>query len=206
MNDQRHELSFTNAFMHTVTLPGRSLVHGDNEFAFGNAPRGSLFRASLLHLRAGGHIEAKSNGIQVSRNFFMIDPESKKKTEIKQGAEIPLGHYLEMRVHAVSQGNLLRYCLVAAPKPCGHETLPETDTRFGSSNHSGYVLREDRTATLFWHHEHHGGNYHNTVFLHPELTGTFTVPPAYSELMYETEVRGHSDSFTFSVVKPEGEE
>jgi len=207
---KKHTITFTNAFTHLVSIPVRNLKHGDNPIRFvaedGAAdPAGPvLFRATLRHWKTGTKIHASEHGLKVTRTFDLVDPKTKKMTRLDSGATVPLGHYLRMVVKVQAKDHpRLRYCLVAAPKPCGHETLPENDVRFGSSRTANYALREDRTSTVFWHHEEGYNQITDTAFLHPELTGSFVVPPAWSELMYETEVRGHSDSFTFTVADPD---
>jgi uncharacterized protein YfaS (alpha-2-macroglobulin family) len=39
----------------------------------------------------------------------------------------------------------------------------------------------------------------NRVIMLAELCGDYVVPPAFVELMYQTEVRGHSGTFSLKV-------
>jgi uncharacterized protein YfaS (alpha-2-macroglobulin family) len=39
----------------------------------------------------------------------------------------------------------------------------------------------------------------NRVIMLTELAGDYVVPPAFVELMYQTEIRGHSGSFNVKV-------
>jgi len=50
-----------------------------------------------------------------------------------------------------------------------------------------------------FHHEQTGQAVTNRMVLLAELGGDFVVPPAFVELMYQTEVRGHSGTFGLRV-------
>lgn len=75
---------------------------------------------------------------------------------------------------------------------------PGTDTRFNQGS-TQYVLREDKTRGVVWHHEQTGPTIADRCVLHAELAGQYTVPPARVELMYEPRTRGHSGAFSFTV-------
>ena len=92
----------------------------------------------------------------------------------------------------------MQYVLVANPKPSSSEILPTTDSRYNQSS-TGFALREDKTQGVAWHHEQTGNQITDRCVLHVELAGDYTVPPADVELMYDTQVRGHSASFRLRV-------
>jgi uncharacterized protein YfaS (alpha-2-macroglobulin family) len=49
------------------------------------------------------------------------------------------------------------------------------------------------------HHEQSGQQIDHRCVLRAELAGEYVVPPAFVELMYQPEVRGHSGTFAFTV-------
>ncbi len=79
------------------------------------------------------------------------------------------------------------------------EVLPQNDSRFRQSATS-FVLREDKTRAVLWHHENTGAQLTNGCVFHAELAGEYIVSPASVELMYEPDTRGHSGTFHFKVV------
>jgi hypothetical protein len=61
------------------------------------------------------------------------------------------------------------------------------------------LLREDRDKLVAFHHDHTQGKIVDRCVLHAEMPGEFLVSPAHVEMMYRTEKRGHSGTFTFRV-------
>ncbi len=64
-------------------------------------------------------------------------------------------------------------------------------------------LREDRDTHVAFHHEApeaDKGMVTDRCVLHAELVGDLLVPPARAELMYQTNVTGHSGTFRLRVV------
>jgi hypothetical protein len=77
--------------------------------------------------------------------------------------------------------------------------VPEEDKRFTRQSIHPPLLREDRETLVAFHHEHILSTVENWCVFHAEMAGTFVVSSARMELMYQTEIRGHSDSFRFRV-------
>ena len=99
-----------------------------------------------------------------------------------------------------ADGKNMRYCLVTNSKPSGSEIVPTTDKRFQQGS-TQYVLREDTASGVLYHHENAGRGLTDRCILHAELAGEFIVPPAAVELMYRTDVHGHSGTFRFKVTE-----
>ena len=114
------------------------------------------------------------------------------------GHDSPIGAYIESEVTARGHKGAMRYVLVKMPKPAGSEVLPDDDRRFQQKS-TAHVLREDRTAAVLFHHEATPRTLVDRYILHAELGGRYVVPPATVELMYQTEKRGHSGMFHFTV-------
>ena len=94
----------------------------------------------------------------------------------------------------------MRFMLMECPKPSTAEVIPIDDPRFaGVQYNTGYALREERMASVAFHHEQTGPAMTNRVVMLAELSGDFVAPPAFVELMYQTEVRGHSGTFQLKV-------
>jgi hypothetical protein len=60
-------------------------------------------------------------------------------------------------------------------------------------------LREDREKWIAYHHDRTTGLFVDRCILHAETAGDFLVPEAHVEMTYQTDVRGHSGTFTFRV-------
>ena len=56
-----------------------------------------------------------------------------------------------------------------------------------------------RMASVAFHHEQAHQTITNRTVMLAELCGDYVVPPAFVELMYQTEVRGHSGTFAMKV-------
>jgi hypothetical protein len=94
----------------------------------------------------------------------------------------------------------MRFMLMEFPKPSTAEVIPVDDPRFANIQHmTGWALREERMASVAFHHEHAPQQIMNRVIMLAELCGDYVVPPAFVELMYQTEVRGHSGTFSLKV-------
>ena len=185
-----------------ITVDGSKLKRGRNIVAFDDVSVGMLYRLSLRYRRTGSDLAPQASGVSVSRTFHLLDEKGRQQRQLKPGDTVPRGAYVECLVSASRHGAAdMRYILVHCPKPAGTELLPADDLRYGESGRgcTRYVLREDRTATVLYHHEQTGGGITDRYVLHAEMAGEFVVAPASVELMYQTEVRGHSGTFRFSV-------
>src|SRR5205085_5990272 len=123
------------------------------------------------------------------------------KKELKDGDTIERGAYVMCDTTAAySLPDGMRFMLMDCPKPATAEVIPIDDPRFAAHIHqSGYALREERLSSVAFHHEQAPQTVTNRVFMLAELSGEYVVPPAFVELMYQTEVRGHSGTFTLKV-------
>lgn len=184
------------------TIPGRLLHHGDNQIRFHGVVPGAMFRAVFHYWKRGRNIAPLKQGLTVTRRFFLLSEKGSRLRELKPGDNVPRGSYLESLVTVRRDtGQSMRYVLVENAKPATCEILPVSDRRFNQSS-TAHALREDKTAGVAWHHEQTGSTITDRCVLHAELAGEYRVPPAHVELMYQTDVRGHSGAFHFNVVEP----
>jgi hypothetical protein len=94
----------------------------------------------------------------------------------------------------------MQYLLMECPKPATAELIPMDDPRFNQIQHNtGYALREERQSSVAFHHEATPQTISNWTVMLAELSGDYVLPPAFVELMYHTETRGHSGSFVLRV-------
>ncbi len=179
-----------------VRLPGTTLAHGENRVRLSGAP-GAVFRAVFRHWTTGPDIAAEARGLAVSRSFYLVDEHGKRLRELMSGDSVPRGSYIETAVTTTGTGQL-SYVVVDNPKPSSCEIIAETDRRFGQTR-GAHVLREDRTDGTDYHYERGYGSVHSRAILHAEFAGDFLVAPAAAELLYQTEIRGHSSAFRLRV-------
>lgn len=185
-----------------LIVPSERLRAGANRLTFRDASDGILFRASLRYHVAGRNLPAESNGIEVRRHFWLLDDKGERDRELKSGDEVPCGSYLECTVESRPTGEqTMQFVLVESPRPAGCEVLAEDDPRFAQQN-TVHLLREDRDQLVAFHHEQTQGRIVDRCVLHAEMPGAFVVSPAHAEMMYRTQTRGHSGTFTFRVAGP----
>jgi uncharacterized protein YfaS (alpha-2-macroglobulin family) len=187
--------------MKKITVDGSKLKMGRNTVNFDDVSPGMLYRLSLRYRRTGSDLAPQNSGLIVSRTFYLLDEKGARKRQVNPGDTVPRGAYVECMVSAgPHRAGDMRYVLVNCPKPAGAEILPTDDIRYGESGRpcTHYVLREDRTAAVLYHHEQ-TADLTDRYVLHAEMAGQFVVAPASVELMYQTDVRGHSGTFRFSV-------
>ena len=196
---ESQKVAFTGGLTRKIRLPGGAVHSGRNTLSFPDAAPGTLYRLVFRYKQVGRSLPAEDNGIRVTRRFYLLDEKGSRQREIKAGAAVPRGAYIECMVAANSSlGRNMRYVLIEAPKPSSCEILPADDKRFNQTS-SAYVLREDKTAGVLYHHEQTNGSLRDRYVLHAELAGRYVVPAATAELMYATETRGHSGTFHFTV-------
>lgn len=197
-------LGFTDGRPRTVTVDGSKLAT-TTTIKFANSTPGMIARAVLRYRKTGRSLAPSSHGLDVKREVFLLGAKGLRVKELHAGDRIPRGSYVESLVtvqHHKQQ--MMQFMLVEDPKPAGAEALPVDDPRFlrnpsGYPYAGGYVLREDRESHMAFHFEQANPTTTVRTVLHLELSGDIAFPPAQSELMYETQTRGHSGSFALKV-------
>ncbi len=185
-----------------VVVEGRRLKAGANTITFAGATPGMMYRAVFRYWKPGRDLAPVDNGLKVTRRFYLLDEKGKRQREVKAGESVPRGSYLESEVEAVNAvAPQMRYVLVENPRPSCCEVQPVQDRRFAQAC-TPYVLREEKTAAVVFHHELTPATLQDRCVLRAELSGEYLVAPAVVEMMYQTETRGHSGSFFFKVVDP----
>ncbi len=193
----RH-VGFPDGLTRTISIEGMSLSRKPT-IAFANASAGVLVRAVLRYRSSGRDLAPMAAGLAVSRTVNLVDANGRLLRPLKSGDHVPRGAYVESVVRVDhAQQEMMRYLLVEDPKPAGAEALPVTDPRNGRFGHS-WVLREDRETHVAFHHEQAGNTTSTHTVLHLESAGDLAFVPASAELMYSTQTRGHSGSFTLRV-------
>jgi uncharacterized protein YfaS (alpha-2-macroglobulin family) len=182
-----------------VSVPIKQITTGKNHLKFVDALPGSMFRAVLTYRQQGKDIVADSNGVKITREFFLLSKSGQVERKLKSGDTVPRGSYIQSLVTAEHLSNdRMEYVLIENPKPSSCEILPATDKRFPQES-ARHELREDKTEGVNYHHMRVGKKLVDRCVLHAELTGTFLVPPAKVELMYNTLERGHTNGFLLKV-------
>ena len=182
-----------------VRLEGAALKSGRNVVAFEKACPGTMFRLVLRHRRSGQDLAPSAVGVSVARRLTLLNESGQAVRELRNGDTVPRGSYLLSSVTVQKQdGATMRYLLVCNPKPSSAEIIPADDKRFTAAR-SNCVLREDKTVGVLFHHEQTGNVQDSCVFL-AEMAGEYVLPPAQAEMMYDSDVRGHSGTFRLKVV------
>ena len=198
-DEQPRRVLLTGGLMKKVVIDGESPRHGRNVVRFDRATPGTMYRLVFRYRKFGTEVPAEADGIRVRRRFYLLGRKGRRIREIKSGDAVPRGSYVESVVTAsLAGGGGMRYCLVTNNKPAGAEIVPASDSRFNQSS-TAYVLREDATAAVLYHHEQTPSSLTDRCVLHAELAGDFVVPPAEVELMYQPDVRGHSGTARIKV-------
>jgi uncharacterized protein YfaS (alpha-2-macroglobulin family) len=152
----------------------------------------------LRYRSRGRDLTPLAQGLSVTRRLFLVD-DAGKRTALKSGDRVRQGAYVESVIQVShAQRERMRFLLVEDPKPAGAEALPATDHRLQTFG-KPWVFREDRESHLAFHHEEASSTTETRTILHLESAGDLAFVPASAELMYQTETRGHSGSFTLRV-------
>jgi alpha-2-macroglobulin len=195
-------VKFDDKLTKRIAIDGSELKNGDNKLTFKTEMTGVMYRMVLRYWKSGRDIEPMEKGIKVTRKFHLWDEKTKQiKRELKDGEAIDRGSYVVCDVTATydTPGGM-RFMLMECPKPSTAEIIPVDDPRFAHvQQNTGYALREERMASVAFHHEQTGQTIMNRTVMLAELCGDYVVPPAFVELMYQTEVRGHSGTFALKV-------
>ena len=136
-----------------------------------------------------------SNGIEITKSFY--DKNGNQITQGKQGDEVTVS--LKIRQLGNMQGKKV-ITAITDLLPGGTEILTKSGVNAvkGYENHE---FREDRAVIYLNIPE----NYSGTVSYKIKLlsSGTFTVPPAYAESLYNRDINATGNSFTFIINEAE---
>jgi len=203
VNDGKaQDVKFDDKLTKKLTIAGENLKNGDNKLTFKTDMSGVMYRAVLRYWKAGRDADPMDHGIVVERKFFLWDEKSKQiGRQLHNGDTIARGAYVFCDTTATldAKGEM-RYMLMESPKPATAEIVPVDDVRFANFQlKTGYALREERLSSVAFHHEQAPRTVCNRVIMLAELAGDYVVAPAFVELMYETETRGHSGTFRLKV-------
>lgn len=179
-------------------IPVEQLKKGANKIVFRDATPGLLYRAVLRYRDNAANAAPVNDGIEVRRQFWLLDELGQRRRELKSGDAVPSGAFVESRVKLTSP-NPMKFLLVENPQPAGCEVVPAQDNRF-TREETPFVLREDREPFVAYHYEETPMVAEACYILHAEAPGEYLVPPARGEWMYKTSIRGHSGPFLFKVV------
>jgi hypothetical protein len=185
-----------------TVVPAKQIQAGVNRLTFTECTPGMMYRVALRYWKAGRNVPPEDHGIQVRRRYWLLDAKGQRVKELQPGVEVPRGAYLESVIEAQPDDPRggMRYVLVENPRPAGCEVVPAEDSRFDQSG-TNCLLREDREKLVAYHHDETQGQIVDRCILHAEMAGEFLVPAAHVEMMYQTDVRGHSGTFHFRVAE-----
>jgi uncharacterized protein YfaS (alpha-2-macroglobulin family) len=195
-----HEVPFgVSSESRVVIVPAAEVKAGLNRIVFAEGSPGMMYRLALRYHVAGHTATPQAQGIRVARRFWLLNDHGQRTRELNSGDKVPRGAYLETVVEATPQeSDDLRFVLVENPRPACCEVVPVEDRRFDQRG-TPYVLREERDTLIGWHHEQTSGQILDRCVLHAEFAGEYLVPVAHVEMMYRTEVRGHSGTFILRI-------
>jgi hypothetical protein len=199
---EARKVKFDNKLTQKFVLAADGLKEGTNRLFFRTTTTGMMYRVVFRYWKTGSKIKPMDEGITVTRYFYLLDDKGNMKRRLTDGDSVPRGSYVLSEVAATNRlGHDMRYVLVDNPKPAGAEILPVEDARFAvQMPGTPYVLREERTASVAFHHEQTPAALNDRCVLLTELAGEYVVPPAHVEMMYQTDHRGHSGTFVLKVV------
>ena len=128
----------------------------ENRVRFPRAGNGAMYRMVFRYRKNETDVAPFASGVGVTRTFHLVDKTGKQLQQIKPGDTVPRGSFIAATVNVNRHGNRqMNYLLVESAKPSGCEIVPTTDKRFIQSS-TQYVLREDKTHAVLYHHEHTG--------------------------------------------------
>ena len=195
------KVRMTGGLMKKVVIDGTKLKGDDNTVTFSQADKGTMYRMVFRYRETNRDVGPFASGMKVTRMFHLLDTSGKELRQVKPGDTVPRGSYIRSRVTVWRLNKSpMDYVLVESPKPSCAEIVPVEDKRFvAAARSSQYVLREDKTHAVLYHHEQAVTQVTDQAVFYAELAGQYTIPPAYAEMMYKTTVRGHSGTFRFKV-------
>ena len=141
--------------------------------------------------------EARNQGLRIHRSLRTA--RSKEAQEVQLGEPTAIDLQLENRAD-------LSYVAVEVPLPAGLEVLQKNIGRGQASlriagNTDPYVSHEELRAdrVLLFADYLPAGTHHHTIYVRPTTAGTFVLPAAHAEAMYEPEIHGRTTGTTVVV-------
>ena len=200
---QAGDVKFDDKLTKKIVIDGSELKNGDNKLTFKTEMTGVMYRVVLRYWKTGRDIEPMDKGIKVARKFHLWDEKTKQiEKELKNGDTVAarllrrlrrdgdVRHARRDAVHAdgVPEAEHGR------DHPGGRSAVRQRAAEHGLRPARGAAWRRWRSTT-----SRRGRSITNRVVMLAELAGDYVVPPAFVELMYQTEVRGHSGTFALKV-------
>ena len=136
-----------------------------------------------------------SNGIEITKSFY--DKNGNKITQGKQGDEVTVSLRIKQKDGMTSNSVITA---ITDLVPGGTEILTQSGINVPRAYES-HEFREDRAIIYL----NIPKGYDNTVTYKIKLlsSGTFTVPPAYAESLYNRDINATGNSFTFIINEAE---
>ncbi len=136
-----------------------------------------------------------SNGIEITKSFY--DKNGNKITQGKQGDEVTVSLRIKQKDSMTSNSVITA---ITDLVPGGTEILTQSGINVPRAYES-HEFREDRAIIYL----NIPKGYDNTVTYKIKLlsSGTFTVPPAYAESLYNRDINATGNSFTFIINEAE---
>lgn len=202
-------------------IPMLSVLEGAaSDVTVGKEGTGRLYyRLGLRYSPKNLRLEALDRGFLVKRTYLKESEEKPLERDADGVWVAKQGEYVRVRLHIVAP-DLRYFAAVVDPMPAGLESVNEAfataaKSRPGNRRPSGerwvgawwgwwnpwdYIEKRDDRVQLF-QDRMYGGVYEYTYLAKATATGTFIVPPARAEEMYEPETFGRSATDTFRVVE-----
>ncbi len=182
-----------------MIISGRELVGDRLQVEFNKGDKSHQYRMVFRYWKQGKDVAAVDKGINIKRTIELIDADGKLIRVLASGDSVPTGSYIRSSVQTRFKQRA-DFALLVDPKISAAEfTKIKPLQRSGYGLAVPYVLKEDKAAGTFWHYERAQSGMTNISTYRVEMSGKFLIAPAYAELMYDTAVRGNSESFFLNV-------
>ena len=200
INGKSHTITNPSWKPKKVIIPAKDIQGDRLRIAFTKGDPTHQYRIVYRYWNEGKGVEATVKGITIARSFELINQAGKRLKLLKSGDTIPRGSYVRSVVSSRINKQRASFVLLVNPKLSASEYTAITGAQ--KSRNQPFVLEEKKDSRTYWHYEQAYNGMRNTSTYRVEMAGTFLIAPAYAELMYDTAVRGNSDSFQL-IVKDE---
>jgi len=200
INGKEHVITNPSWKPKKMIISGKELVGKNLQVEFTKGDKSHQYRMVFRYWKQGKDVAAVNKGINLSRTLELIDTTGKRIRLLKSADTVPSGSFIRSTVHA-SFNKRADFTLLVDPKISAAEftSIQRNNAQPSLPYHVPYVLKEDKAVGTFWHYELAQSGMTNTSIYRVEMEGSFLIAPAYAELMYDTAVRGNSDSFMLIV-------